>query len=269
MNLQRQNSTKPRDPRDFYPTPRGFIRSALGVLDDYLLYPPQSILDPGAGRGVWGMEARMKWNGAFIVGIDDYFDYPESIDAKAWSYDTWRKENFLKYNAPNTYDLITGNPPYGMAEPFIRQSIRYLKGGGICAFLLRLEFVAGQKRAGTKRGQKVPGLWEEYPLRALHIIPRRISFTGDGKTDAFEYAFFVWQKGYKGITTMHWLDWDYLPEDMWARNGVRGHTDNMELPPGLESSSPACEEESRSQSDDDGVVTQDAPFVPTTSGARL
>ena len=54
------------------------------------------------------------------------------------------------------------------------------------AFLLRLGFLASVQRAE---------FWKQNPPTRVIVLSKRPSFTGDGKTDRSEYAFFVWEKG--------------------------------------------------------------------------
>jgi hypothetical protein len=99
--------------------------------------------------------------------------------------------NFLHDDPPGACSLIVSNPPFLLAEQFVRRALPLVREGGHVAFLLRLSFLAGQRRAA---------MYEEHPLRYLIPIIPRPSFTPDGKTDASEYAVFVWQRGCGGPT---------------------------------------------------------------------
>ena len=83
---------------------------------------------------------------------------------------------------PDQVDLIITNPPYSHALEFIKKGISHSR----CSFwFLRLNFLAGQNRNE---------FFVKNPLKALIVSSRRPSFTNDGKTDAADYGWFVWEK---------------------------------------------------------------------------
>jgi hypothetical protein len=104
--------------------------------------------------------------------------------------------------AATDVSLIVSNPPYLLAEQFFHRASALVADGGHVAFLLRLSFLGGQGRAKT--------IWSQRNLRWLAPITPRPSFTPDGKTDAAEYALFVWQRGYRGNA-------EILPPLEWSR----------------------------------------------------
>lgn len=184
----RDNAVLPkRRDFDFYPTPYYVAEDALSFLPDDL--QPARILDPGAGTGIWGNAARKRYQDAIITGVETRIE-----TAKPVAYDVWIHDDFLLTQPSFPYNLVIGNPPYDRAEQFIRHSMRYLDNGGYIIMLLRLNFLEGQGRA--------KGLYREYPLKQVVVRAARVSFTGDGQTNATAYAYFIWQKGYKGETTL-------------------------------------------------------------------
>ncbi len=80
---------------------------------------------------------------------------------------------------PKPFDVCIGNPPYSLAKEFVDRALGCSR---VVAFLLRLNFLGSQKRAAWLR--------EQPP--SVYVLPRRPSFTDDNKTDATEYAWFVW-----------------------------------------------------------------------------
>lgn len=189
MIITTAKAMRPRDEHDFYPTPSAFVKAALALID----FEPKSILDPGAGTGVWGIEARRRWPNALITGV-------ELRDVAAPpAYDLWLKSDFrLQSETAFNYDLIIGNPPYKHAESFVRTSLDMCAVGGRVLFLLRLAFLESRGRA--------KGLWRKYPPQTLHVCARRPSFTGNNKTNATAFAIFDWQKGCIETPRLSWLD---------------------------------------------------------------
>lgn len=182
-----QNLPK-RNDFDFYPTPLSVAQDALTYIP--LTTNPSCILDPGAGTGVWGRAARGLFPKATITGID-----MRPVPRPA-AYNFWFTGDYLLMDAAPAFDLVMGNPPYKYAEQFVRQAYRMLEPNGYLIMLLRMNFLEGQARAD--------GLWRTHPLKQAVVCSKRVSFSGDGKTNATAYAYFIWQKGYTGETRLLW-----------------------------------------------------------------
>lgn len=182
-----------RDPHDFYPTPLSLCRAALAELPPAPV--PDSILDPGAGSGVWGKAARDLYPRALITGVELR---PDAIPP-AETYTAWHTGDFRLYDPGWKHDLIMGNPPYKYAEAFIRHSLSMLKDYGWLVFLLRLAFLEEQDRGKD--------FWRKFPPERVSVCSQRPSFTGDGNTDATAYAVYYWRKGWTGPTRLDWLRW--------------------------------------------------------------
>lgn len=81
--------------------------------------------------------------------------------------------------------IIISNPPFYLAEQFVRKSYEVAPDGCLIVFLLRLNFLGSNARFP---------LFQELPPSAIFTHHRRMSFTDDGKTDSIEYAHFLWIK---------------------------------------------------------------------------
>lgn len=187
-----------RPEADVYPTPNWAVEQ---ILNAALLSPYHRlrILDPGAGSGVWGAIASSTirsevWGvelrdlGEPLAEFDQWFGGTD--------YLKWLPSSDL-FGNERRFDLIIGNPPYSLAEEFIRHSFDLLAPGGQVIFLLRLAFLEGQARA--------KGLWVECQPERVLVLPKRPSFSGNGKTDAVAYAAFYWRQGFKGTPALGWL----------------------------------------------------------------
>lgn len=166
-----------RRPDDFYRTPRWAIDALL-----YTIWGVKGpILDPGCG------------DGAILAALQDH-GYPDTIGVEL---DAGRAEaaapfcRQLLVGDLLTLDLthlnagtVIGNPPYALAQEFVEHALRTVQPGGKVYMLLRLAFLAGQKRARS-------GLWSH--LDAVHILSRRPAFTAKG-TDSADYAWIVWRR---------------------------------------------------------------------------
>jgi hypothetical protein len=80
------------------------------------------------------------------------------------------------------FDVVITNPPYFFARQFVQACRPIAK---IVVMLLRLNVLGGDKRQ--------PWLAQDMP--DVYVLPNRPSFRAGGplKTDATEYAWFVWE----------------------------------------------------------------------------
>lgn len=174
---------------DFYPTPVTVCDDALQFLPEGL--KPQCILDPGAGAGAWGIAARKRYPSALITGVELR---PETPRPSAYNF--WIHEDFLLTDVQVAFDLVIGNPPYNRAEQFVKHSMAMLETDGYLIMLLRLNFLESQSRGR--------GLFRKFPPKTVVVRAGRVSFTGDGQSNATAYAYFIWQKGWLGKPQLDW-----------------------------------------------------------------
>lgn len=204
QSLNRLKSTRPRKERDFYETPYELCEATLNrLMKDEVLIKGSDGLDAGAGNGVWGRAYNkiIRDRNSTSLGID------LSMIHGANPYDWFIQSDFLG-NLPGAFyanDLVYGNPPYSLAEEFVRQGLECVGSGGYVYFLLRLAFLESKKRHF--------GLFTDFNLKRVYVLSRRPSFfssNGRGKTtDALSYAMFLWQKDWGGRTQLDWLYWNY------------------------------------------------------------
>lgn len=200
LNGNRTKSNRGRSPRDFYITPLELADAAIHQLrwDYFQGNYPKYVLDAGCGTGIWGLPFSRE---SYVCGIDIN---PNVDDLTMHYYDEVKQGDFLRFNVMAKYDLVYGNPPYSLAEQFIRHSFDLIQDKGYIYFLLRLSFLEGMKRG--------KGLFKEFPIKRVYICSRRPSFystNGKHTTDTLAYAMFLWQKGYAGKTELSFLDWEY------------------------------------------------------------
>lgn len=100
-------------------------------------------------------------------------------------------------------DIIT-NPPYKYAKEFIEKSLSIIPEGNKVAMFLRVAFMEGKGRKN---------LFVNYPPKTIYISSSRINCGKNGEFglresggSAVAYAWFVWQKGFKGTTELKWFN---------------------------------------------------------------
>lgn len=191
--IQTDKKLRPRIAFDFYETPYELARETLKYL-----FPTGgkklNILDPGSGTGIWGRALKEIAPKTNLVGV-------EIQEIKPIIYDQVYNEDFLTWKTNGKFDGVIGNPPYKFAEEFVRRSLDLLVDHGFIIFLLPLSFLES-----VKRGE---GLFTEFPPYDVMVSMRRVSFSGNGKSDNTAYAIYTWIKNTQPDTTLSWLNWNY------------------------------------------------------------
>lgn len=94
-------------------------------------------------------------------------------------------------------DIVT-NPPYSNAEAMVRKALSVVEPGCKVILWLRILFLESKSRKE---------LFSQYPPLRVWISSRRIPCGKNGQfgASAQGYAWFVWEKGYNGCTTINWF----------------------------------------------------------------
>lgn len=166
-----------RRENDHYETPSWATRAVLNALDLGSRSPkaPATILDPGCGSGAIIREAARRFPNAACLGVEIH------PMLAAGPHEGYAVEcaDFLSWNGMPGFDLAIGNPPYNLAHEFICKAMEVADR---VVFLLRLNYLGSMTRAA----------WHRAHPSNVYVLPKRPSFTADGKTDACEYAWFEW-----------------------------------------------------------------------------
>lgn len=101
-------------------------------------------------------------------------------------------------------DIIT-NPPYKWATEFVYRALQLVREGNKVAMFLKLQFLEGKERKE---------LFRQYPPKVVYVSSSRLMCAKNGEFErmkqgggsAVAYAWFVWQKGYKGKTEIRWIN---------------------------------------------------------------
>ncbi len=101
-------------------------------------------------------------------------------------------------------DIIT-NPPYAYAIDFVYKSMQILNDGNKLALFLKLQFLEGKERKE---------LFRTFPPKPVYVSSSRLLCAKnaefqkmkDGGGSAVAYAWFIWEKGYKGETVIKWFN---------------------------------------------------------------
>lgn len=101
-------------------------------------------------------------------------------------------------------DIVT-NPPYSLAKEFVCKAIDIIKEGRQVAMFLKLQFMEGKGRKD---------LFDKYPPKIIYVSRSRINCAKNGNFkdqrisggSAVCYAWFVWEKGFKGDPIIKWFN---------------------------------------------------------------
>ena len=91
---------------------------------------------------------------------------------------------------------------YNIAQKFVEHSLKVVPEGNKVAMFLKLTFLEGQARRK---------MFEKYPPKTVYVFSKRIKCAKGGDFNGFSssavaYAWFVWEKGFKGKPQIEWID---------------------------------------------------------------
>lgn len=122
------------------------------------------------------------------------------------NYDKATLIDFLDDNIKRPFDnmCILTNPPYKYAEEFVKKSLSLLKEKEYCIMFLKIQFLEGKSRYN---------LYQENPPKYVYVHSSRQAcalngeFIKNGKKigSAACYAWYIWEKGFKGDTIVRWI----------------------------------------------------------------
>lgn len=111
-------------------------------------------------------------------------------------------EDFLINITPYPNGDIVTNPPFKYAQEFIENALaRVDEGRKVCMFLKVLFLESKTRRK----------LFDKQPPKTIYVSSSRINCAKFGDfekytTKAIAYAWYVWEKGYKGNTVIKWIN---------------------------------------------------------------
>lgn len=167
-----------RRANDYYPTPRWATAYLLNNLPFRIAEP---WVEPCVGTGDIADVVRQRCAAAGVTG-DLFKDRPADVHGDAGTPKTW-----------DVYKQILGTPPaWCVTNPSFNQASRILPLAlerctmGVIA-LLRLSYLEPCRDRGH-------WLEQHQDRMSILLLPRGLSFTGDGQTDNVATAWFIWGK---------------------------------------------------------------------------
>ena len=159
---------------------------------DGIIVTPQTMMEPSAGAGAFVAAMAEVWAPRTLYRVDlrESLILPQHEDRARFFIEQAHEGLHVpdgrlislegdftlvaQQNVPGIQAMI-GNPPYKFAEAHVRHAISLLEPGGVLAFLLPVNFLAGIKRVG--------GLYEKHPPEYMYVLDkRRSSLRATGST---------------------------------------------------------------------------------------
>jgi len=159
---------------DFYETPE-WATEALFLKETFV----GCVYEPACGHGAM-VRIIQKYNDC--IGSDILFG-----------------DDFLTSDK-NMENIVT-NPPYSLAEDFVRKA-RQISTGKV-AMLLKLTFLESARRKSLFED-------EYFPLSTVYVFSKRVQMWEQGKekpknSSMMAYAWFVWDKSHRGNAKLKWI----------------------------------------------------------------
>ncbi len=180
------HTEKERETHDYYATDPKALELLLG-LEDFSHF----VWEPSCGEG--HLSEVLKKHGHDVLSAD-------IIDR---GYEGTQVADFLTSDVPAGVprDIIT-NPPYKYAKEFVKHSLDISMNGTKVAMFLKLQFLEGKARRS---------LFEKYPPKKIYVASKRFVCAPNGDfenapSSAVAYAWFIWEKGFKGDTIVRWFN---------------------------------------------------------------
>jgi hypothetical protein len=178
---------------DLYETPEVATVALLAVEP----LPPK-ILEPACGRGAITKVLRHAGHTVFENDIVDHGQGQDSI------------QDFLDFRPDwaGEIDAVVTNPPYRLAQQFVRHALI------LCPrvfMLLRLTFLESERRKD---------ILDEAGLIRVHVFRNRLPFmhrdgwAGNRAANAVAFAWFVWQRDYFGKAELDRISWNRCASDI-------------------------------------------------------
>ena len=98
-------------------------------------------------------------------------------------------------------DIIT-NPPYKYAQEFVEKALQIIPNGHKVAMFLKVQYLEGKRRRK---------MFETMPPKRVWVSSSRLICAKNGDftnitSSAAAYAWFIWEKGFRGDTIIKWFN---------------------------------------------------------------
>ena len=183
------HSKSERVENDYYATPYESTRALLDI-EKF----EGDFIEPCVGGGHIVEILKEYYPNSKIIGVD-------LVDR---GYKDTIVSNYFDYTFNGDFNVVT-NPPYSLAQEFLEHSMEQIQEGKKVAMFLKIQFLEGNKRKE---------LFKKYPPKIIHVFSKRqnpwrngsnVDEKGKPWSSTMCFAWFVWEKGYKGQPIINWI----------------------------------------------------------------
>lgn len=174
---------------DLYETPACAVEALLRVES-----LPRLVWEPACGPG------------SIVEVLEAHGHDVLATDVVNYGTGHWVKD-FL-YCSGSTDRAIVTNPPYQLAEKFVRKALEL---SPLVIMLLRLAFLESVRRTD---------ILENSGLARIHVFRNRLpmmhrkNWDGPKASSAMPFAWFVWERGHTGPTIIDRISWERTQADV-------------------------------------------------------
>ena len=188
-----------REELDFYATPPSATEKLLSALDAHGEKLSHVVWEPATGMG---HVARVLEAHGYVVEESDVVNRKKDDEQGSLI----KISDFLQASTvQGGAGAIVTNPPYVHALPFIKKANELLPQNGLTCMLLKVQFLEGKERGKELYKSGLNPKW-------VFVFSERINCAKGGdfekeseKGGQIAYAWYVWQKGWKGTTSVDWI----------------------------------------------------------------
>jgi len=173
---------------DLYETPLVAVHALLKHV-----HLPTHIWEPAAGKGAISTPLR---EAGKIVYATDLVDHGDPLTES-------RIDFLMEFRAPIGCDAIVTNPPFKLADQFVRHALFGIKVPMV-VMLLRLAFLEGTGR------YDVLDIHSPVVYLFRNRLPRmhRAGWTGNRASSSIAFAWYVWTQEHKGPLEVRRITWE-------------------------------------------------------------
>ena len=179
--------TEPRQERDYYATDPAALEKFIEAFKADGNSIAWQVWEPACGEGNL---TKVLAEQRHVVYESDIYDYGEN--------DVF---DFLDSDKQFNGDILT-NPPYKIAKQFVQHGMTLIPDGNQVIMLLRIQFLESKGRHEW---------FKNSPPKFVYVHSSRIKIWKDNDnvkypgTQPLCYAWYVWEKGFEGHTTIRWI----------------------------------------------------------------
>lgn len=185
------HTDKERETDDFYATDQKAIDILVGYKGVKL---PKGIWEPSCGSGC--LSERLIKYGHYVVSTD-------LVDR---GYGVGGVNFFQQTSMPDGCSAIVTNPPYKFATDYVIHALDLLPDKGLLCLFLKTTFAEGKERYIRIFSRSRPMYILQCSERVLCAKNAEFDKMKACGGSAVSYAWWIWKKGYKGCTTLDWIN---------------------------------------------------------------